>query len=334
MQNDKKKIFFFPPFAKAVEGNPYTRNYKNELQKYYNVVDCDTIYPKGRRNVLFKKAFVADVYILNWIESIKPGLKSLALFLPSILALYIIRLRRKKIVWMLHNLEPHEGLNFYSRRIMSFLYKHSSIIVTHSKEAYEYAISKTSRPVHFVCHPVQRINCGNQIQIEPVDLFIWGSILPYKGIAEFVADPKIQQSGMRIKILGKCNDKALTERINEVCATVENITFENRRAENDELVAFCKTSKFVVFPYLPGSVSSSGALIDTLVMGGTPIGPNVGAFKDLADEDLCFAYDNMEDFLRIVNDNNKINPENVENFIEKNSWESMVLNLNKWISSL
>lgn len=332
--DEPKKLFFFPPFAKAIEGNPYTRNYKNELQKYYDVVDCDKIYPKGRRNILFKKAFIADIYILNWIESIKPGLKSLALFLPSILALYIILLRRKKIVWMLHNLEPHEGLNFYSRRIMSFLYKHSSIIVTHSKEAYEHAITMTTRPVRFVCHPVQKINCEVQMQAEPIDLFIWGSILPYKGIAEFISDTRIQKSGLRIHILGKCNDKALADHLNKVCAEIENITFENRRAENDELIAYCKSSKFVVFPYLPGSVSSSGALIDTLVMGGTPIGPNVGAFRDLAEEGLCFVYSDIEDLIRIVNDNKKIMPENVEGFIGKNSWETMVFNLNKWISNL
>ncbi|WP_194968036.1 hypothetical protein [Klebsiella pneumoniae] len=40
-------------------------------------------------------------------------------------------------------------------------------------------------------------------------------------------------------------------------------------------------SKCVLFPYKSGSISSSGALMDTIALGGVAIGPDVGAFKDL-----------------------------------------------------
>ena len=125
-------------------------------------------------------------------------------------------------------------------------------------------------------------------------------------------------------IIGYCADKTLKEKIKIHCS--ESVIFENRRADYNEIAARCKKSKFVLFPYIGDSISSSGALMDTIQMGGTPIGPNRGAFADLAKVGCCITYDKIEEVFDLVcstNINDKIlTNEKRDVFIRNNSWSS------------
>ena len=83
-----------------------------------------------------------------------------------------------------------------------------TMIVSHSQEAAEYARNHAKCMVEYKCHPIESINVDAWTTIiEPFDVFIWGSILPYKGVLEFVSLPKIQSSNLRIKRIGSCKDK-------------------------------------------------------------------------------------------------------------------------------
>lgn len=328
-----KKLYFFPP-SPANETNPYSKNYKKALKKYFNVVECDKVVNRGARLDLLKHSFRDSVFVLNWPESINKGIKNFPLFVITLCALFVIQIRGAKLIWMLHNLEPHEGLNAYSKTIMSFLYRYSSLIITHSMAAKTQAEKLTDRPVHYVCHPVKSIEVTDLKDVKKTDIFIWGAILPYKGIAEFVSNPRLQESKLEVRIIGKCKDQNLADRIDNACRNNKNVVFENRRAENEELMAYCRNSRYVLFPYLEGSVSSSGALIDTIVIGGTPIGPNVGAFHDLSIEGLCIVYNNAEELFRLIKSERKIDSENVARFLHENSWDSFADKFNEWIAEL
>lgn len=48
--------------------------------------------------------------------------------------------------------------------------------------------------------------------------------------------------------------------------TNSNVVYENRRASFGEIAKQVCLSKYVLFPYVGNSISSSGALIDTLVL--------------------------------------------------------------------
>jgi hypothetical protein len=76
-------------------------------------------------------------------------------------------------------------------------------------------------------------------------------------------------------------------------------SFENNRASFEEIAWYCTHCHYVLFPYLRGSISSSGLLIDTVAMGGTPIGPALGAFKDLSDEGVCLIYNSIQEMVSI-----------------------------------
>ena len=150
-------------------------------------------------------------------------------------------------------------------------------------------------------------------------MFIWGAIYDYKGVYEFISQPNILNSKIKIFIMGIAKDNGLSEKIKSCCN--DHIFFDERRADFDEIAAYCKASQYVLFPYVGESVSSSGALIDSLVFGGTPVGPNRGSFQDLASVGMCFTYNNYDELLKILLSKSTIDNCQREKFINNNSWE-------------
>ncbi len=142
----------------------------------------------------------------------------------------------------------------------------------------------------------------------------------------------MRQSELKIFIVGKCKDLQLSEQLITCCNS--NIRYENRRAGYAEIKALMSKAKYVLFPYLSGSVSSSGALIDTIVLGGTPVGPNLGAFKDLAEEGVCLVYDDYAGLLDILSGNRTIDDLKRKDFIAQNTWDSFAMKLNKHINNI
>ena len=318
-----EKIYYYPPASRNGYENPYSVNFKEMLSKTYRVCDADNKPAKMLTISLFLYSFWADLFVINWLES-APFLKLGRLqYCLACLALSIIKIRKKKIIWILHNIHPHNGSNSKSLHIQKRLFTESALVVAHSKEAYLYAQKNASGKCLFFYHPVKRIKCT---KIHPtdkaVDVFIWGSILPYKGIYEFLSNPEIRNSNLNIRVIGSCKDKKLKEQIQSCCS--DKIQFENRRASFEELFSLMQSSRYVLFPYIGDCVSSSGALIDTLVFGGTPVGPNVGAFTDLAELGVCLTYNSFSDLMHILQTNQTISKKKCNEFITQFSWEKFV----------
>lgn len=313
-------MYFFPQKNKDIKSNSYSINYLKALSHYFEIVNENEVLNHGFRFALLKNSTIADIYVLNWIEAISSGMKGFVLFLYSLLAIIIILVRNKKIIWMFHNIHPHEGENIYSRVIQKILFRKSALIITHSKEAEKYVKTKTDVCVLYRPHPIKRFLPEQLVfdgNVKYCDVFIWGGIFPYKGVAEFLSNPQIQKMNLKIRIVGTCVDSELDKRIKKL--TNSNVVYENRRASFGEIAKQVCLSKYVLFPYVGNSISSSGALIDTLVFGGTPVGPDKGAFKDLAEEGVCITYKNEEDLASIL----RSAPQKlkVEKFISDNTWE-------------
>ena len=272
---------------------------------------------------LLKYSFYADLFIINWLES-APFLRfGLVQYCLARLSLLIIKLRKKKIVWVLHNIHPHDGIDKRSARIQEILFAQASLVICHSKDAYLYVSKKASGKCFFFHHPVKNVKFSTPLSSgKKQDVLIWGSILPYKGVYEFLANPQIQKSDLRILVVGACKDLKLASQIKTCCS--EKIIFENRRADFDELRTMINSSRYILFPYIGDSVSSSGALIDTLILGGTPVGPNVGAFSDLAEMNLCLTYENFSELKQILQSDVVLVKNHVDDFLENNSWEKFI----------
>ena len=156
------------------------------------------------------------------------------------------------------------------------------------------------------------------------EVLIWGNILPYKGVLEFVSSPAVRSAGLKVRIVGRCKDASLAIAIEKAVAQCNGSTiiFENRAADFEELATLIRSSRHVLFPYLPGSVSSSGVLMDTLSMGGNPVAPAIGAFADLARENVCQVYGSEAEMIEILKSDRRINPETLRSFISRNSWQA------------
>lgn len=329
----KEKVYFYPSCPRGGYTNPYCINFKDELDKLYFLLDNENKVTIMKSLTLLRFSIKADIFILNWIENVIYLKLGFLQFLLVFLSFYIIRLRKKKIVWIFHNMNPHEGNNIFTNTIRSYLFKHSSLIISHSNDAYKYAKKYATCNIKYYCHPIKKINVSNWNGHKvPCDILIWGIILPYKGILEFLENCSQNIQGKNLLILGECRDENLSKKIQSFCN--KNIIFENRRADFDELTYYVRTSEYVLFPYIGESISSSGALMDTIAMGGVPIGPDKGAFKDLNEHGICKTYKDYGELVKILN--SKIIPDKKVNdeFIKTHTWNMFINSLAQEIKQL
>lgn len=333
-------VYFFPPrvpMDRAIDSNPYTNNFMQSLGEKVHVMNKDT-YANIAIVDLLKYLFKMDTIILNWIENIEHRKFGKLQFLVFKLAFKILQLRNVQTVWVFHNMHPHQGETTISRHLYSSLFRTSDLIVTHSKKAEFYIKERTKAKVLFKHHPN---HCDLVEEVEPVsknmnkaikyDILIWGAIEPYKGILEFMSFLKSTPAfyDLKIKIIGRCSNKTY---VNKIASFVgSNVEFEDRSASFYELKKLIQLSKFVVFPYQSNSVSSSGALFDTLCFEGNCVGPNTGSFSDLAKENLCHVFESYDELLEIILNKESIDKKEIRQFVQSNTWakfsEELILGL-------
>lgn len=301
--------------------NPYISNLITSLCKHYNHMT-----PNKWENrlppviALFRASFKSDIFIINWLESVAFSKFSLFQTLVAVLSVWIIIIRGKRIVWIFHNIIPHEGINRKSLAVRSLLFKESSLIVAHSKEAYEYVIQRTRCQTVYKSHPVMMPKIEKHIVIdEDYDVLYWGDIYEYKGVDRFVEMLNERGSKLRVKIIGRCKDENLKTKIIKNCNNY--ISYDEEFADYALISAYISKSKYIVFPYVGNSISSSGVLIDTLMLGGNIVGPEKGAFKDLGCMGLCLTYNNLDHLFAILHSNSSVDKTKIDQFLKENSWE-------------
>lgn len=86
----------------------------------------------------------------------------------------------------------------------------------------------------------------------------------------------------------KCSPNSLANEIRQIAPP--NVTFICESPSFEELAHYIRKSAFVLAPYCPDSVLSSGILMDSLSFGSKIIGPEVGSFKDYAREKRLNVY--------------------------------------------
>lgn len=315
-----KKLYFYPCPGKKGYGNPYCKNYKSALTKYYDVLNPSNKPVLLPTLSLFRNSFSADIYVFNWLEDVGHTHLPLLQYILVRISLLVLILRRVPIIWMFHNILPHHGESFYSSSIRKVLFKRSKLIISHSEEGAVFAKNKTNNKVLYICHPVEVKGYELKQTNRDCDVLIWGDIFPYKGVVEFLENYVEKKLNYKILILGKAKSDYLNTEISKYRS--ETISFENRRAEYSEIAALCKNSRYVLFPYVGNSMSSSGALIDTIVMGGNPVGPAKGAFNDLKKDGVCFTYDSYDDLYKLLGYNYEIREADRSKFVANHTWDN------------
>lgn len=326
----RQKVYASPSASKKLGyPNPYVPNLKKELSGAFDVLEADNRPCLMQGGALLRNSVKGDIFLLSFVETIAFHRLAFIQTCMALLALDIMKLRRRTIVFFFHNPRPHKGENVLSRMLTRRLFRYADLVVTHSGNTAAIAREKVREDKVLVC-PIPFEPAVAPVAKGPeCDVLIWGSIFPYKGIAEFIADPAIATSGLKIDIIGECRDAALAEKITALAKG--SIQFENRRAEMEEVASRVAGSRIVLFPYLPGSVSGSGSLTDTLRFGGNPVGPDAGAFRDLAAQGLCKVYSKPSEVLEILESGWKVDASRLDRYIEENSWSAFAEKIIKFV---
>ncbi len=330
---------YVAPSAKRGTGYPnrYFCRLKEALSMYFKVLEADNRPCLMQGTALVFNSLRADVFLLSFVETIAFHKLAWIQQWMALAALRIMKIRRRKIFFIFHNPRPHKGETSISRRLTDAQFRQADVVIAHSQEAATVArlrlavLAEDPGKVCYIAHPVTPFTGQAAPAVAPFDILIWGDILPYKGVLEFVREPALAESGLCVRIIGRCADPVYARELES--SLPAGVSFENRRASFAELAALSAAARYVLFPYLPGSVSSSGVLMDTLALGGTPVGPAIGAFADLAEEGLCLTYSSVEELFAILSGKQEIDPARRTAFIRNHSWEAFAKTFSQLVSA-
>ena len=310
------------------KSNPYIQDFIDALNRQEGFQVINPAHKNPLLSILPPKRW-GDVFIFNWFESIPDFKYGLLQSIIAIFFLILIKLNGRKIVWILHNKQPHEQrYGWLKKNMAQLIAKQADLIITHAQDGI--AIIRKNHPyaahkAHFLHHPTKdRIKEGT-LQEKKYDLLIWGAITPYKGVTDFVNYlRKAPQTKLKICILGKCSSPNLYQDL--MRNITENITFIHEKASFEKLGEYIRQSHFVLMPYFSKTILSSGVLMDSLSFGAKVIGPDTGAFKDYTHEASLHVYTfkDFDDIARIVTQykDSPVSIESYKCFLQENNWES------------
>jgi len=306
--------------------NPYVLHVEDSLSEKHTIINKN---PNTKGVIeLFIFLLKTDIFFFNWIEdvSVKKYGKIQAVLFPVFL--FLAKMLRKKIIWVLHNIYSHEKSN---RRWIHFgfklMIKYSDLIITHSGSGIDFVKENFSRhayKVKYIIHPVENLLPNNIETEKKYDFLIWGTIHPYKGVIEFLEFAKHSPELKNAKILisGICPHKDLRKQLDSYLN--ENIKHVDGFLDIEEITEMAAKSKFVLFTYNSESILSSGSLMDSIRMGAIIIGPEKGAFRDLKPYSFIQTYKTREEIAQIFKNlkiDNKACYQEIETFCHQNSWK-------------
>lgn len=315
--------------------NPYIRDFVAAINAYPDAKVINAPHKNPLLSILPMNKW-GDVIIFNWYESI-PDLKyGLLQASAAIVYLCLLKVARKKIVWILHNRVPHASKYLGLKKfLMSYIARFSDLIITHATEGLELVRNdypSAESKAYYLDHPTKnRLDLCKRIE-KQYDLLIWGHISRYKGVLEFVECVRNNHwDDLRICIVGKCASSDLYEEIQE--KATNNVTLINDSPSFEALANYMDASHFVLAPYIPESVLSSGMLMDSLSYGVKVIGPNVGSFKDYASNRQLnvYIFNNLTDIYPLVLKYRKdiVQTKEYADFLDTHQWKDFIKELMK-----
>ena len=254
----------------------------------------------------------AELYILHWPDAVFWNRKSLPRLwfrVCLVLAnLMVLKARGTKLVWFVHNLQPHEltparlrAWNFYAASLARLTDGWVTLSPSTFKPVTQRYASLLRKSHTFIWHPPYRNSyCGDRMSARselglPPDRLVYGhagQIRAYKGLLPF-ADrfESLAPKGARLLIAGNPYDDigtamsrlaAVSDCLDWRAGTLSQVAFDRILLALDVFVA--PYSRFL----------HSGALVHALSRGCVVVAPRVPFTEDLADalgDDWVVLYD-------------------------------------------
>lgn len=287
-------ITCYVPF---VVNNPYALN----VRRLLNERGMETLPIKKvmANPALFVKC---KVFNFNWFE--KVDTKKEYYFKCALLA--ALKLCGKKVIYTLHNKQPHDAnSDDLSLKMMSVLAKKSDIILGMCPETVE-VVNKIAPncvvKLRHVLHPnyiynyptTKLVHYREKFGITDEDMvFLFlGFVSPYKNIELLIDTFKgINNSRIKLIIAGNpCSQEYEDDLIKRI-GTATNIHYDFRYIPDEEVPCYYNTCDIVILPYHKESSLNSGAVYLSFSLRKTVICPNIGTISALTDKDFVYDYD-------------------------------------------
>ena len=264
---------FYSPFPSTNTENRYLNQNIKALQ---SIDGIDIVpLPSGKMNkikflcdgFLFKR----DCIILNWLENLfrKNSRFSIYGACKFFLLLFFYRLVFKKVIYVRHNMYPHElnGLGAKAAKLLtSVAEKICSAKISHSEHMIEKGYT-------YIPHPLYEINDKfvGKHNISPQDnknnyYVIFGRISRYKKIEHVVDKWDVE---IPLLVAGSCNDVKYLEYLKKK-SEGKNVIFESRFIEENEAQRLVANSKGMILAHADPDMIVSGSFFYSVTLG-TPV---------------------------------------------------------------
>ncbi|EMR0823146.1 hypothetical protein GHV16_18245 [Klebsiella pneumoniae] len=255
----QKNIFYYP-YDSGV--NKYAERVRSILSGFSTVMPLN-IKEELYFFLTFKKKR-GGVAIINWIENmiITPKRRKISLLgvLKLIVSLLVLKYRFDKVIYIQHNLYPHDTFESHIKIAKWIIEKISllvDVVVVHSPLFQD----KIYIPHPLYEYPLKEINIKSDLIVHKDSYLIFGRIEKYKKIEEIIIS---FPPSKKLIIAGFCNDKKYEKELNEILSNKENITFIPRYLTDEEASLLFMSCKALIIGHADQDMIVSGSFFYSL----------------------------------------------------------------------
>jgi beta-1,4-mannosyltransferase len=304
------RVAFFPS-VEVYADNPYWQILKSGLEQA-GVEFCQTndrLYLQWRWLVQNRSNVdVLHFHHLRHNYSVNDQRASYQRLLKFAAKLALARLLGYRVVWTMHNLQPHERLK--PERVFHLtnwvLAQLANTVIVHCAYAQQALSSQYGRrgqviviehPNYIEAYPnsISREKAREMLGISGVkNVFLFlGAVRPYKGVEKLVrVFGKLEQEDLKLLVVGKMWDKDLENLLNHLAAQDGRIDIFPDYVPDKDLQIYFNAADAVVLPY--SEVLSSGSAVLAMSFGCAVIAPRIGCLREVVTEDSGILYDESD----------------------------------------
>ncbi|MCC7355151.1 MAG: glycosyltransferase [Anaerolineae bacterium] len=286
--------------------NPYLDLLETGL-KQLSVVTADDPNDGLSWRWLLQQRSVVDVLHLQWVQyhynrdTAPRSVWALSLFTAKLI---LARLLGYRLVWTLHNLQPHEHrhpqVDRAAWRILALLVHR---VIVHCEETGRQLSLRFGRRqgVYVLPHPnyagvypppPSQEDARRQLGFNQKHLIFlcFGIVRPYKGFQEAIAAFKeVTDADARLVIAGRPINEAIAQEIKALAQDDRRIVTVLHSIPNNDLPTFFSAADVVVLPFR--TITTSGSAILAMSLARPVIAPALGCLPELITEESGVLYD-------------------------------------------
>mgnify|MGYP006273939783 CR=1 FL=1 len=292
------------------DGNPYQKELADSLEQ-----EGHQIQFLSEKENFFRKTVRDDTSIVHfhWLAQLiysENLIKTMFRFFVRVVELFFLRLKGKKMVWTIHNLEAHESRYPRTERLFKIIcakYFFDNIIV-HCDRSRDQAIQslRTNKEKFRV------IPHGNYIESYPnnydkdkareyLDLdpestvFLhFGRIRRYKQVDKVIEQFKRTESEEAcLLVVGKSHDKSLKKEIEDQIGSDERIKIVDQYIQPDEIHIYMNACDALVLGYK--DITTSGTVILGMSFGKPVVAPKKGCIPQQLSQTSSMVYNSINE---------------------------------------